>query len=179
MFYLGSREATTALFGRPLWGWADPYSDTVVLAWNDERTLFNRHEIMHVLAWNLWGLAAQPFGWISEGLAVYAQGSCRNHDLLQLARVLRNRGDLYGVDRLTQQFWQLDEVVAYVEAGSLVRFPYEVYGREATRRLWHGGVAEAEEALGVSLADLEAMWHRHLDTVIPTREAEAWRAETC
>lgn len=179
-FYLESREDTRALFGQPAWGRADPLGDAVVLAWNQERTLFQRHEIMHVLSWGVWGIASLPNGWISEGLAVFAQGRCRGYDLHELTRSLDQSDSLLQIDSLVNHFWEQEEVLAYVQAGSVVRYIHEVWGAEVLRRLWQLGVSQVVELTGLTLAQLDADWRQHIADVSESDEAIDWKpADGC
>lgn len=180
LFYVGSREATGPLLGQPAWGRTDPFGDTILLAWNHERTLFQRHEIMHVVAWGTWGIAALPDSWISEGLAVFAQGQCRGYDLHQLVRSLDQSGTLVPLATLINRFWEQQDVLAYVQAGSLVRYVYEVYGIDTLRALWTTGVGQVRELMGVTLAQLDSDWRRHAARTTASGQPVDWKpADGC
>jgi hypothetical protein len=145
-----------------------------VLAWNAKRTLFHRHEIMHVLAMNLWGLPGLPYGWVSEGLAVLAQGECRGYDLHRLAGSMHERDLLVPIDTLINQFWEQDDVVAYVQAGSFIRYVYEAYGRDILRAVWQHGAAGLVEVIGQTVTELEAEWREHIIGALRSGPSVEW-----
>jgi len=162
VFYLDAMEDMQALFGAQVLGKADPPGNAVALVLDEDVTRRERHEIMHVLSWGSWGGAAMPNAWISEGLAVFAQGDYLGHDLHHRAHQLGQSGSLLPIDTLIHCFLEQGESVSYVQAGSLVRFVHEVYGVEVLRGLWQQGVGRTVELTGRTLAQLDAEWRLYV-----------------
>ena len=155
LFLVSSRERMRQLVGRETNGTA--FFRTGVLAFiiSEDQTLSARHELLHVVAMNLWGV---PEPWLNEGLAVYASGRWHGYELHALAHHLDDQAHLIPLDELVDRFRRHDDLIAYPEAGSLVKHVYERHGLETVRTLWARGVSAMMEATGGSLAALEAEW---------------------
>ncbi len=155
LFVVSSRARMRKLVGRETNGAA--FYDTGVLAFivSENRRLGARHELLHVVAMNLWGV---PEVWINEGLAVYADDHWHGHDLHALAHHLDGKDRLLSLDDLIERFRRHDDLITYPEAGSIVKYLYEEYGFEAVKVLWDQGGGAVEEATGRTLSELEAEW---------------------
>ncbi len=162
VFYLDSRAELEALVGMRATGFSDRANRTVLLVANNGWRPFERHEIMHVLSYQLWGPPADPPDWISEGLAVFADGDCAGHPIDALVSQWRRKGELFPLDSLTGGFRALGDLRAYLQAGSFIGWIYNTRGRDAVRQLWQRGPAVAADSLGISLDSLDAAWRRDL-----------------
>ena len=155
LFVVDSRDRMAALVGHATNGTA--YYQTGVLAFlvSEQMTLSARHELLHVVAMDRWGV---PDRWINEGLAVYADDQGHGHGLHALAHHLDTQGQLLPLADLTRRFRRHNDLVSYPQAGSVIKYLYEHHGLAAVRAIWTQGVGAVEDATGRSLSDLEAEW---------------------
>ena len=117
------------------------------MTFNETLDATGGHETMHILAERLWGAPTRT--WINEGLAVYSDDNWSSRPLHQSARMLLDRQQLIPIrDLMKRRGFLGNDEVTYPQAGSLVKFVYEVHGRSAVRRFWHGG-ANAREIAGI------------------------------
>ena len=88
IFVVRSRPRMAALIGWETNGTAFHETNTMCVVVTDRIPIRATHELLHVVAMNLWGV---PQRWINEGLAVYAAGSWHGHDLHALSPSLPPR----------------------------------------------------------------------------------------
>lgn len=114
--------------------------DLIVLVQNDSVRAYTRHEVMHALVKRAWGSGPRSnAAWFGEGLATFADGTCRNLPLSVIARDLLRSQPTMTVARLRAEFLQLHSTTraaAYVFAGSLVEYLWTARGRDGVERLW-------------------------------------------
>jgi len=168
LFLINSREQSRQLSGHEYAGQAIPGELTaffVVLPGNPP--LF-RHEIMHALSLKLWG-TPRTASWLSEGVATWAQGPCQSHAVDAIAAGFLRDGRLPPLGELAARFWQIDEMHAYVTAGSAVDFVARTGGASAVEALWKLDPQPGAHPLGAGGAEMEAAWRRHLESVPPAR----------
>ncbi len=170
---LDAREAMRPFVGGTPGGWAEPPQSALLFVTNDSARAPLRHELMHVLSWQLWGT---PSGhWVSEGLAMHAVGRCAGHDLHAMAAALAADGGLVPLAELPRRFQVEGDTgtARYVQAGSVVRHVVETFGLARARAFWRGGMSSAPLTLGVDVAAMERAWRARL-AVTPV--ATSWTA---
>jgi hypothetical protein len=129
-----------------------------------------RHELMHVLSWQRWGT---PGGqWLSEGVATAAVGGCHGQSLHAIAGAIVRDGRDVPLAELRRAFVVEGDrgITYYIEAGSLVEYVREQFGRDGLRRLWETGLRGVQASLGVDQAALEAGWRARIAGVEPAPE---------
>jgi len=178
LFYLDAREKMIPLIGFRPKGWTEAESNTVLLACNDEVRAYHRHEIMHNLSLNLWGLPLEPEAWLLEGLAVFADTPCLGYGLHEIAAHLQHEQKLIPLDTLINKFREQNDMTAYMESGSLVQFIYENYGRDKLRNLWQQGVKHLSEALGNNLDAIDKAWQQFLQKFGRDKKKVDWQLLT-
>lgn len=181
VFFLEDRTQMERLVGVDATGFAERATGSVFLVTNAGWRPFERHEIMHVLAWRLWGEPAEPAAWIQEGLAQFADGACGGYAIDDLVVALAG-GRYVPLDTLTGRFRQLDDLTAYLQAASFVGYLYRAWGRAVVRNVWERGLAPAAAALHRTPAALQADWERRLpppEAGPPDAEVEAIRVGGC
>lgn len=182
VLFVETRTQMEALIGARATGFADMEGRAVFLMTNPEWRAFERHEIMHVLARQLWGPPAEPSAWIQEGLAQFTDGRCAGYPNEQVLIALASDSGLTGLDTLVTRFRTLNDLTAYLQAASLVGYVYRTGGRDALRVLWSRGAAGARPSLPESLGELDAAWRRSLParSASPTdEEVERIRQHGC
>jgi len=140
-----------------------------------------RHELAHLVAAQFatgpFRVGGQfngliPIPALVEGLAVAATPSRHALSVHQTARALDRLNLLPAVQQLMGPgFLKLYSGNAYTAAGSFILYIRDTFGPSAIRRMYAG--EDMTEVTGHSLANLENMWHRYLNTIqIPDNELE-------
>ncbi len=155
IFIVDSRQKMKSLIGAETNGMALPESGVLCYLVSYDMMLSARHELLHIVAMNLWG---HPEHWINEGLAVYADDHWHNHDLQALTTHLANTEQLLPLKKLTGNFKKHNDLVTYPQAGSLVKYLYQTYGVASIKALWQRGIKNIEEITGDDLEVIEAAW---------------------
>jgi hypothetical protein len=180
LFFVGSREDTQRLAGRPIIGFAQQDEPTVVFVYATGygyATLL-RHELTHLYTFQLWG-SPRASQWLVEGVAVWAAGRCQGHSPDELAAGARARGALVPIERLATAFREIGEEVAMPQAGSIVGFLVRQGGLAALRDLW-SREPPAEHPLGPDGVRLEKVWLDELAGVRPaTLDVPRLTSEGC
>jgi hypothetical protein len=182
VFFVETRPQMEALIGARATGFADMEGRGVFLMTNPEWRAFERHEMMHVLARQLWGSPAEPSAWIQEGLAQFTDGYCAGYRNEQVLVALAVDSGLTDLETLVTQFRRLNDLTAYLEAATFVGYIYRTAGRDGLRALWSNGEDGAVSRLPRSLRELHVEWRRSLPTrgKLPTdREVERVRQRGC
>ena len=179
VFLVADRQAMQRVVRRPVAGWTDPMAGTVALIGVGEHSVALRHELTHAISFNAWGAPHEGAPWLAEGLATWVAGECAGHSPHDLARDMRARGELVPVRALVDEFPAQNDIIAYLQSGSVVGYILETYGVDAFRRVWSGG-ADALAALGLNVARLERDWLRAIDArrSVPV-DRDAIRASGC
>ncbi len=155
IFVVDTRARMKDLIGRPSNATAYYTSNVLCLVWADTWRVGATHELFHVVAMNRWGV---PDRWANEGMAVDCAGPWRGLDTHAVCKLLRSRGELPSLSKLTQRFDRLPGLVAYPAAGSFARYVRETHGLDALRQVWHGGRKDLPAATGLSMDEVEAAW---------------------
>ena len=179
VFIVGEREVMRRLVGRPSGGWTDPMSSTVLATRWGTATNALRHETGHALQFNLWGPPYKGAPMLGEGLATWYAGNCRGFAVHRLAAEIDVADRRIPLRALYDDFHRQDDLIAYLQSGSVLGFVLEYYGRDALRRFWgegEAGLAGAE----IDLAGLEAAWLEFIRSVEPAgADWEKLAAEGC
>ena len=156
VFFIESRAQMDSLVGSPVTGLADRDARAVFLVTNPEWRAFERHEIMHVLAHHVWGPSSGA--WIEEGLAQFADGRCGDYTIHDVVRALARADGYVPIATLVEQFRELDDLTAYLQAASMVGYLYETRGREAVRAVWQNGVDALSKVAGETPSAFAESW---------------------
>jgi hypothetical protein len=139
----------------------------VFLVQNDSVRAHTRHEVMHLVSWRVWRTAGtSPPVWLSEGLAVFADGQCQGSTIRAVGRdLLAARPSIRAHDLLTRlnELWRADRAGTYVLAGTFVDYLWSSRGRDGVRRLWQR--ADSLSDVGVlpgTGGALTAEWRAHV-----------------
>lgn len=179
LFLVDSREQAERLTGNGFMGQAIPGELTAFFVADAGRAPAFRHEIMHALSLKLWG-TQRTASWLSEGVASWAAGSCQGHGVDAVAAGFLRDGALPPLRELAARFWEIDELHAYVTAGSVVAFVARRGAHPAVQALWRAETAPGAHPLGPGGDEMEAAWRRHLATIPPVRiDMARLRPEGC
>jgi len=161
VFVVASRERMKQLLGQETNGVAFPDTRVVCFILNEKVNAAGAHELMHVMAKNLW--KGKPKTWLNEGFATYADDLWYGYRLHNLNRYLMQQGNLISLEKLIEHFGASSVMITYPQAGSFVKYLYEQYGADKLRELWqHGTTTDLQRLLGKDVATLETEWHSKL-----------------
>ena len=150
-------------------------SPFILLRVTDDVRPYTRHEVMHDVAFTVWGPTHSGGSWLSEGLATFADGACQGVPNVVVARdVLNERPDLTLMD-LSKDFWTMTadhRHAMYVLAASVVEFLWRRDGRDVVRRLWQTGAWPSPDGDSVAspTADLSSEWRAYVRRAAGARE---------
>ncbi len=154
-FVVVDRDRMKDLIGRRSNGTGYYTSNALCLVGTESIRHGATHELLHVIAMNLWGV---PQRWVNEGAAVDATGPWHGYDVHAVCKHLRADDALPSLRELTRRFDRLPSLVKYPAAGSFVRYLRNNYGIDSVRRVWDGGGRVLPDVTGMELAALEAAW---------------------
>ncbi len=160
VYFLKDRETLASYTGFPAKGYTDTKNGIIYFVDRDPFHVALRHETMHALSWRLWGPPNSY--WLSEGLAVYASGTCGNYHLHALAHALNKQGKIISFKNLTENF-DFRALEPSLQAASMVKFIYENYGVSALKHFWQSKGGNSVPGMGVSAGELERKWKRHIE----------------
>jgi hypothetical protein len=169
VFHLKSKDQMQRITDYPVRGWTDPVARTVLLVRASPSNQGERHEIAHVLSHNLWGHSHDwgTTGWMSEALATYAGGPCSGHSIDEIVAYVDRQSELIPLDSLATKFRTYNDLIAYLQAGSLFGYLRQTYGLAKVRALWGGGFEQFEAILKKSPSAVDAEWRKHLKASYP------------
>lgn len=161
IFVVESRERMKELIGEATNGVAYAGTRVVCFVFSKKTNASGAHELMHVMAGNVWGSKVRP--WINEGFAGYADDIWYGYKLHDLGKYLLNNRKLIALDELMEDFRDQPDMLSYPQAASFVKFLYEQYGVAKVREIWKDGSPKSvRRILGVDVATLEKAWHERL-----------------
>lgn len=170
LFFIESREQMSALIGGSATGFAQPSVRAVFLVTNPEWRAFERHEIVHVVAYHAWGPPAPGNDWLNEGLAQAADGMCACHSNSDVALALAVNGGWISLDTILSNFRAQPDLRAYLQAASFVDYLLQRFGPVAIADLWKKGSRSDSVISGHTLQTIEREWREQLrlrDNVSP------------
>jgi hypothetical protein len=168
LFLVNTREQAARLTGNGFMGQAIPGELTAFFVAEPGKPPVFRHEIMHAFTLKLWG-TGRTASWLSDGVATWAAGTCQGHGVDAIAAGFLRDGTLPSLRDLAGRFWEIDELHAYITAGSAVGFVARRGAQPAVQALWQAGDAPGAHPLGPGGDEMEAAWRRHLATIAPAR----------
>lgn len=164
LFFIENREQMKALIGGSATGFAQPSARTIFLVTNPEWRAFERHEIMHVVAYHAWGPPAPGNDWLNEGLAQAADGTCAGHSNSDVALALTADHGWIPLDTILSNFRAQPDLRAYLQAASFVGYLLQQFGPVAIGELWQKGSRSDSAINGQTLRTIEREWREQLRT---------------
>jgi hypothetical protein len=166
IFYVDSREEMNTLVGMPATGYADWTGSGIFLVVSPEWRSFEKHEFAHIITMGAWGRPDPTSRWMTEGIAIYADGWCRESTTDEIAYHFLSRGRLPKLPELFDDYATLGEIRAGFYAASVIGYIHDTYGTDALRKVWTGGCGDLSETLGVDVHQLESAWREYLRRVV-------------
>jgi hypothetical protein len=181
LFFIETRAQMRALTGMGATGFAEPSTRTVFLVTNPQWRAFERHEIMHVVAEQAWGPAAESNAWLHEGLAQAADGACAGYSNADVAIALARRHGWIPLELVIGKFREQPDLRAYLQAAAFTQYLLRRYGPDPLKKLWREGSSPDSVIGGLRLAVIERRWRdqlapRHL---VRSRDLATVEAKGC
>ncbi len=180
IFFIESREQMKSLTGLGVTGLAAREERAVFLVNNAGWRSFERHELMHVYAYHIWGEASSA--WVEEGLAQWSDGVCGGYTNHDVAHALAEPHGYVPMDTLVSRFRELDDLTAYLEAASMMGYIYETKGRTAAQAVWLRGVDALQTVTGESPDAFARSWWQWVSArarPVPKNELETIVKKGC
>lgn len=162
LFFVESRDDMAELIGGRATGFAHRAARAVFLVTNPAWRAFERHEVMHVVAWHAWGPPAAGNDWLEEGLAQAADGRCDDYSNEIALRGLVRRHGWVPFDAVLRDFRQQPDLRAYLQAAAFVDYLLRTHGVQALATIWRQGSSADTVLAGRSLLAIEADWRSHV-----------------
>jgi hypothetical protein len=162
VFYVDTREEMNTLVGMPATGYADWTGSGIFLVVNPEWRSFEKHEFAHIITMGSWGRPEPTSRWMIEGIAIYADGWCRESATDEIAHHYLTNGQLPPLAELFDDYRKLGEIKAGFYAGSVIGYIHDTYGTDGVRAIWTDGCGNLVESLGVDVTELESAWREYL-----------------
>jgi hypothetical protein len=177
VFFVESRDDMAKLVGGRATGFAHRAARAVFLVNNPTWRAFERHEVMHVVAWHAWGPPAANTDWLEEGLAQAADGRCDDFSNETALRGLVRRRGWVPFDALLGDFRQQPDLRAYLQAAVFTDHLLRTYGPTALAALWRQEEHANAMLRGRSLRAIEAEWRTRVVIGPIPDEAALYRIE--
>lgn len=174
LFYISTRDQMSEIMGAKVKGWTDYKSRTIVMVYNDSTRAYHNHEVMHAVSLGLWGYPADSNHAFIEGMAVYADSPCLGYSVHEIAAFLLHDRKIIRFEELFHEFRKQDDMISYMEAGSVVQYLVETHGGATVKRIWQEGIEKVESILGLRLDDLEREYRKYLLDQYPKKPKVNW-----
>jgi len=148
LFYVDSRDDMANLTGSPATGYSYFNDHAAVVVFNERWRAFERHELTHTVTIGTWADPAGPA--VVEGLATYLDGACGGYENGRIARTLLDQGSLIPLKPLSGDFRRQNDLIAYLQAGTIIEFVVDSGGIETVDRLWNQGLIASPGLLEMS-----------------------------
>ena len=180
LFYVDSREDMEKLTGSPVTGFSYYDDHAIVTVFNDRWRAFERHELTHTVTLGSWTRPAGPA--VVEGLATYVDGRCGGYENGRIVRAILDQGLLIPMETLVGDFRRQNDLIAYLQAASIIEFMVHRQGPEAVAILWAQGLRASPVLLQTSadvfLGEFE-IWLTSTYDPVPSGAWESIRAGGC
>jgi len=174
VFYVDGRHDMEELTGSPVRGFAYPDDYAIVVVLNDRWRAFERHEMAHVVTLGSWPRPGGPA--VVEGLATYVDGVCGGYENGRIARTILDQGLLLPLETLAGEFRRQDDLIAYLQAATLVEHLVYLHGPGAIGALWNQGLGAAPALLQTSAGDFLEGYESWLASTYGPLPAVAWQS---
>ena len=180
VFYVDGRDDMANLTGTPVTGYSYFNDNALIVVFNEEWRAFERHELTHTVTLGTWpeahGAAAV------EGLATFVDGDCGGFENGRVLRSILALDGLIPLGLLEADFRGQDDLIAYLQAGSIFEFTVQGTGASAIRHLWDRGLQASAALLEIPSERFQTEfegWVFSTYDPIPTESLNAIRTGGC
>ena len=125
--FVNSREEMLRYTGKKSRGVAYYFRNAVFSLTNQNDSPI-KHELMHMISVETWGVPANSSLWIYEGLATYSAGYCSDYTLEQVYQYYLQSDKIISLDSLASNFRNYNDVISYTESAFLVKYLIDNFG---------------------------------------------------
>ena len=163
VFFVDDRAEMERIVGSPFTGLANWGADAIFLVFAPDWRSFEKHEFAHIVTMGMWGSPHEDSRWMIEGIAIAADGWCREYSIDEIAFHYLQAGELPPLPELPAGIRELGEIRGGVYAASVIAFIRDTHGPAAVRKLWTNGSAVLSDTLGVTFDTIEDSWKEYLE----------------
>lgn len=174
LFYVDNRTDMANLTGSPVTGYSYYNDNAIVVVFNEHWRPFERHELTHTVTLSTWAAPAGPA--VVEGMATYVEGTCAGYENGRIARTILDHGSMIELEELEGDFRQQNDLVAYLQAATLIEFVVDKSSPERLAVLWDQGLRALPNLLGVSPAAFRREYEGWLASKYDPIFDAAWEA---
>lgn len=174
-FYLvmiDSRDEMERIINWNVKALASGRNDAAIFVYNKEIRPYFKHELFHLIAFNIWG---EPSGrLLDEGGAMYSDNQCLSYEnpLSIINKYLYENGKWFEIDELINNFNEKareNDLIAYLQAGFIFKHLYENYDKEKIKLLWQKGFTDFEQIYGFDIGELVSRVKNDLKKIKSTK----------
>lgn len=162
-----SEEAMEELMGMHIKGGALQGYDFVFFVFNEKLRPQFKHEIYHLISYDLWGQAKNRV--LEEGGAQFTDNNCFyenpiysiNAYFLKQKKLYKLRELVYNFDAKAKE----NDVIAYLYGAGIYKYLWEKYGTQKLRQLWQQGFDNFEKIYGLKPERFEKEWQDYIKTI--------------
>lgn len=114
-----------------------------------------KHEMMHMISVDKWGVPANSSLWIYEGIATYSGGYCSDYSLEQVYQYYIESDKVISLDSLAYNFREYNDVISYTESAFYIKYLIDDFGLVKLEELWLEGIKSFNKIYGFSVIDFE------------------------
>lgn len=133
-----------------------------------------KHEMMHMISAELWGIPANSSMWLYEGLATYSAGYCSDYSLEQIYQYYLQTDKLIPIDSLASRFRDYNDLITYTESAFYVKYLIDNYGFDNIKQLWTEGMDSFYEIYGSTIIEFEENLKTEFKTKYPEKIDFNW-----
>lgn len=163
VFFVDDRAEMERIVGSPVTGLANWSADAIFLVFAPDWRSFEKHEFAHIITMGVWGTPHESSRWMIEGIAIAADGWCREYSVDEIAYHYLTAGELPALSELPTGMRELGEIRGGVYAASVIAFIRSKYGPGAVRELWTKGSAVLSDTRGGTFDTIEDSWKEYLE----------------
>lgn len=158
LIMLDSREEMGRIIGQNYKGLSIRNDDLALFVYNSEIRPYFRHELFHLIAYQVWGNSESRV--LNEGGAVYADNQCLSYEnpIRVINKYLYEKKKWFPFSELVNNFTEKaaeNDLIAYLESAYIFKHLYEQYGKEKMTELWRKGFSEIKSIYGFDVQQLE------------------------
>lgn len=159
-FYLvmiDSRDEMERIINWNVKALASGRNDAAIFVYNSEIRPYFKHELFHLIAFNIWGDPVSRL--LDEGGAMFSDNQCLQYEnpLSAINKHLYKNDMWFDLDDLVNDFNGMageNDMIAYLQAGFIFRYLYENYGVDKMKILWKRGFSDLQDIYGFDINEL-------------------------
>ncbi|MBT8387743.1 MAG: hypothetical protein KJO12_10065 [Ignavibacteria bacterium] len=168
LLMLDSREEMEQVVGLNVKGFASVRNDMAFFVYNSKIRPYFKHELFHLIAYNLWGEPSNRL--LDEGGALYTDNECLRYSdpISTINKYLYENKRWFEIEELINNFSEKadeNDMIAYLQAAFIFRFLYENYEMKYMEELWKDGFSEFENIYGFSITQLDKFIENELNQI--------------